>query len=122
MRNFQRLGVIACIAVLLAGCGPSESDISKAIKSQALEKLKGTRDAASAFAGAMTGGKPPKMIEDMHKSVQAEIEALTITVGKTTEMDDGTYSAVVTIKSPTNGEKTTTVRVADTGKGWRIVE
>lgn len=121
MRMRYLVPILAAIA--LAGCddGPSDADVSQAIKTLALEQIKAQNQMAKAVSGMLggsMGGDVSNSIQAQVSEAEAAIENAEIDVLRIDENSDGSYSAEVTMTTP---QGTTTDRITLVAKGDKWV-
>lgn len=110
--RITRYPCLVAVALLLASCGgPSDDDVKSAIKA----KVQAAAEQQKAMAKFIGGNELAQMMP------ATDMSKLSIEVGKKTELPDGSYSAVVTLKGP-GGTDTSTVKLAKAKDGWTIVE
>jgi hypothetical protein len=101
---------------MLAGCGgPSDGEVQQAVR----DKLVNQRQSIE----ALIGKSGANALADLFGApAAADPASLRIDVGRKTRLDDGTYSAVVTLVGQNGKSDTIAVRLAEAKQGWVVLD
>jgi hypothetical protein len=127
MKRTVWFGVAGIVAFVVAGCddgGPSDADITAALKDYAVQDQVESQQSLKAIKEAQQDVMQeidPKMIAKAHELQDTADKILTassLSVASKTKQPNGAYDAAITIVNP-QGQQQATVRVAKTNTGWK---